>query len=73
VVVVVGECGATTVSHARRAGDLLRRMGAPVLGVVLTEVRLDKKDLRQTVALPGAAPSITAGPEVDAIPEATRA
>ncbi len=73
VVVVVGECGATTVSHARRAGDLLRRMGAPVLGVVLTEVRLDKKDLRQTVALPGALPSITAGPEVDAIPEATRA
>jgi len=73
VVVVVGECGATTISHARRAGDLLRRMGAPVLGVVLTEVRLDKKDLRQTVALPGALPSITAGPEVDAIPEATRA
>ncbi len=73
VVVVVGECGTTTVSHARRAGDLLRRMGAPVLGVVLTEVRLDKKDLRQTVALPGAVPSITAGPAVDAIPEATRA
>jgi Mrp family chromosome partitioning ATPase len=49
VVLVVGECGYTTVDEARRAGDLLRRIGAPVLGVVLTNVPLSAGDIRQTV------------------------
>jgi len=39
VVLVVAQCGVTRLSDARRAGDLLRRIGAPVLGVVLTDVR----------------------------------
>ena len=49
VVLVVGECGATTFGDARKAGDLLRRIDAPVLGVVLTNVRIDQKDVRLTV------------------------
>jgi Mrp family chromosome partitioning ATPase len=47
VVLVVGECRFTTFTDARRAGDLLRRLAAPVLGVVLTNVRLDPRDIRQ--------------------------
>ena len=39
VVVVVGECGKTRIGEAKRAAELLRRIGAPVLGVVLTNVR----------------------------------
>jgi Mrp family chromosome partitioning ATPase len=46
VVLVVAECRFTTFDHARRAGDLLRRMGAPVLGVVLTGVRGAHLDAR---------------------------
>jgi Mrp family chromosome partitioning ATPase len=49
VVLVVGECGVTTFGDARRAGDLLRRIDAPVLGVVLTNVRIHQKDIRLTV------------------------
>ncbi len=49
VVLVVGECRYTTVDEARQAGDLLRRIGAPVLGVVLTNVPLSAGDIRQTV------------------------
>jgi Mrp family chromosome partitioning ATPase len=47
VVLLVGECGTTTFDEARRSGDLLRRMAAPVLGVVLTNVRLKPRDVRQ--------------------------
>lgn len=39
VVLVVGECQRTRITDARRASQLLRRMGTPVLGVVLTNVR----------------------------------
>jgi Mrp family chromosome partitioning ATPase len=39
MVLVVAECNFTTFDDARQAGDQLRRMGAPVLGVVLTNVR----------------------------------
>ena len=49
VVLVVGECGVTTFGDARRAGDVLRRIDAPVLGVVLTNVRINQKDVRLTV------------------------
>jgi Mrp family chromosome partitioning ATPase len=47
VVLVVAECKFTTFDDARNAGDLLRRMGAPVLGVALTNVRLRHSDVRQ--------------------------
>jgi Mrp family chromosome partitioning ATPase/capsular polysaccharide biosynthesis protein len=39
VMVVVGESSTTRIADARKASDLLRRIGAPVLGVVLTNVR----------------------------------
>jgi len=44
VVLVVGEYGATTFDEADRTGALLRRIGAPVLGVVFTEARVDKAE-----------------------------
>jgi Mrp family chromosome partitioning ATPase len=37
--VVVGECGTTRIADAQKVSDLLRRIGAPILGVVLTNVR----------------------------------
>lgn len=46
VVLVVGECRLTTFDEAQRAGDLLRRLRAPVLGVVFTNVRLGRGDIR---------------------------
>jgi len=55
-VLVVAECRVTTFDQARRAGDLLRRMGAPVLGVVLTNVRLERADIRHSALTP---PSVT--------------
>ncbi len=54
VVLVVGECGSTTFDDARRSGDLLRRISAPVLGVVLTNVRLERRSLRRTLPRPEA-------------------
>ncbi len=49
VVLVVAECGFSTIDDAGRAGDLLRRIEAPVLGVVVTNVPLPARDIRQTV------------------------
>ena len=43
VVLVVGECLATTFDQARRSGDLLRRIGAPVIGVALTNMRIGSR------------------------------
>jgi Mrp family chromosome partitioning ATPase len=65
VVLVVGESGTTTFDEARRAGDLLRRMGAPVLGVVLTNVRLPYRDPRQQLS--GAPLELESGPGLDAL------
>jgi Mrp family chromosome partitioning ATPase/capsular polysaccharide biosynthesis protein len=45
-VLVVAESYCTTVRQARRAGELLRRVAAPTLGVVLTEVEMTRKELK---------------------------
>jgi Mrp family chromosome partitioning ATPase len=47
VVVVVVQAGWTKADHAVRSGTFLRRIAAPVLGAVLTEVYLGPKDLRR--------------------------
>lgn len=59
VTLVVGECKYTTFDDARQAGDLLRRMGAPVLGVVLTNVRLRNSDIRESALFRPAAVDVT--------------
>ncbi len=65
VVLVVGECWKTTYDDARRAGELLRRMDAPVLGVVLTNVRISKRDIRHAQAALGRG----SGPQSGQAPE----
>ena len=65
-VVVVVENGETQVGDARDMGDILRRLGAPVLGVVYTGEALSKGQKRaidQATAVPGR--STTAVPAVD--------
>ncbi len=72
VVLVVGECGSTTFDGADETGVLLRRIGAPVLGVVFTEVPLskaEKLEVQGSVAVPPGAPAVT--PEADVPSEAT--
>jgi protein-tyrosine kinase len=64
VVLLVGECWDTTYDDARRAGDLLRRMDAPVLGIVLTNVRISRRDIRHAHA------SLRGVPESDLDPTA---
>jgi Mrp family chromosome partitioning ATPase len=49
VVVVVVESWWTRVDQAIRSGIFLRRISAPVLGAVLTEVQLGRKDLRRVI------------------------
>lgn len=51
-VLVVAEVMTTTFEQAKRAGELLRRVGAPVLGVVLTNVPLRAGDTRRFVPQP---------------------
>jgi Mrp family chromosome partitioning ATPase len=60
VVLVVGECWTTTFDDARRAGESLRRMEAPVLGVVLTNARVSRRALRHAAAAVRAEPALTA-------------
>ncbi len=45
-VIVVAQSFHTTVSQATRSGELLRRSGAPTLGVVLTAVEVRPKELK---------------------------
>jgi Mrp family chromosome partitioning ATPase len=65
VVLVVAECKYTTFDDARQAGDQLRRMEAPVMGVVLTNVRIPHSDVRH-LGLPR---SVVPVPEPDPEPE----
>ena len=63
VVLVVGECLATTFDQARRSGDLLRRIGAPVIGVALTNMRIGSRDIRRSVEKPQVGPKNHLEPE----------
>ena len=51
VVLVVGDCVETKLDGAKQAGELLRRMNAPVLGVVLTNVEIGTRDIRHLVSV----------------------
>ncbi len=70
VVIVVGECGATRLSETKKAGELLRRMHAPVLGMVLTNLRPPGVNRRRPppAALPTTAAPILSAVEVVASP-----
>ena len=63
VVLVVGECLATTFDQAKRSGDLLRRIGAPVIGVALTNMRMGSRDIRRSVEKPQVGPKNHLEPE----------
>jgi Mrp family chromosome partitioning ATPase/capsular polysaccharide biosynthesis protein len=73
VVLVVGECATTTMDEARRTSEVLRRLGAPVLGVVLTNATgpqdARKPDDAPTGPVAEPAPAGAAQP----VPEATQA
>ncbi|MGB7052551.1 MAG: hypothetical protein WBG41_13355 [Acidimicrobiales bacterium] len=68
-IVVVGECGTTRMADAKKASELLRRMGAPVLGVVLTNApskgRAKASEVTAPigpVAVPSGLPTAVQGP-----------
>lgn len=63
VVLVVGECLATTFDQAKRSGELLRRIGAPVIGVALTNMRIGSRDVRRSVEKPQLGPKNHLEPE----------
>jgi Mrp family chromosome partitioning ATPase len=63
VVLIVGECLATTFDQARRSGDLLRRIGAPVIGVALTNMHIGSRDIRRSVEKPHVGPKNHLEPE----------
>jgi Mrp family chromosome partitioning ATPase len=73
VVLVVAECATTTMDQARRTSEVLRRLGAPVLGVVLTNAT-GPQDARKPEEHP-AAPVVAPVPTGTAqpVPEATQA
>jgi Mrp family chromosome partitioning ATPase len=73
VVLVVAECGTTTMDEARRTSEVLRRLGAPVLGVVLTN-STGPQDARKPddgPAGPATPPAPTGAAQP--VPEATQA
>ena len=63
VVLIVGECLATTFDQAKRSGDLLRRIGAPVIGVALTNMRIGSRDIRRSIEKPQVGPKNHLEPE----------
>jgi Mrp family chromosome partitioning ATPase len=63
VVLIVGECLATTFDQAKRSGDLLRRIGAPVIGVALTNMRIGSRDIRRSIEKPHVGPKNHLEPE----------
>jgi Mrp family chromosome partitioning ATPase len=63
VVLVVAECQATTFDQGKRSGDLLRRIGAPVIGVALTNMRIGSRDIRRSVEKPQVGPKNHLEPE----------
>jgi Mrp family chromosome partitioning ATPase len=73
VVLVIGESVVTTVEQAKRTGEMLKRIGAPVLGVVFTNVHIDGRDVRVAVQRTSHAPKPSAprhGPGAGAPDEA---
>jgi Mrp family chromosome partitioning ATPase len=74
VVLVVAECGTTTMQEARRSSDVLRRLGAPVLGVVLTNAPISKDQLQlEGTHAPGPTDTPTTTSPAQPVPEATQA
>jgi Mrp family chromosome partitioning ATPase len=63
VVLIVGECLATTFDQAKRSGDLLRRIGAPVIGIALTNMRIGSRDIRRSIEKPQVGPKNHLEPE----------
>ena len=76
VVLVICEYRVTKSDEAKRVGSVLRSLGAPVLGVVFTDVPLNKNDSRLRLATATPVPQIestpTSGPESE-IESAARA
>jgi Mrp family chromosome partitioning ATPase len=68
-VVIVADFGDTEASDAKEMGGILRRLGAPVLGVVFSGVPLSKRQCRAIDATPTSAPSGTDAPEALAATE----
>jgi non-specific protein-tyrosine kinase len=56
VVLLLTESRTTTLDQGKRTGNLLRRIGAPVLGVVLTNVRTQRKAPAAAATDPTTAP-----------------
>lgn len=77
VVLVVVECRHTRIDRAGKTGDLLRRLGAPVLGVVLTNVggprpRSARSDEPARAPEPEPAPAPSSVGDPQAIPEVAK-
>ncbi len=73
VVLMVVESRSTSIDEGKRTGNLLRRLGAPVLGVVFTHVEDARRSARPTepeVPMPQPAPTPPMNPRV--IPETTK-